>query len=176
MVIAPSPYESLSLLALEAFAVGQDFDSSEVLYPLLYSYGGRVANEQGKIVLVSAETRAAFNYLLQLFPEMPREVLGWGGADNNAALLGQKIAWTANPATIYAVAKMQKNPVADSIYHVPIPSGPSGRFRGTFAISLGVWKFSPHADLAKDLVRYVMQEENYAKLVAAVVIVVYNIG
>lgn len=150
-----------------AFAIGQDFDSSEVLYPLLYSHGGRVANEQGKIVLDSAETRAAFNYVLQIFPEMPREVLGWGGADNNAALLGKKIAWTANPATIYAVAKMQKNPVADSIYHVPIPSGPSGRFRGTFAISLGVWKFSPHADLAKDLIRYVMQEENYAKLVAA---------
>jgi multiple sugar transport system substrate-binding protein len=150
-----------------ACAVSQDFDSSEVLFPLLYSHGGRVANEQGKIVLDSAETRAAFNYLLQLFPEMPREVLGWSGADNNAALLAQKIAWTANPATIYAVAKMQKNPVADSIYHVPIPSGPAGHFRGTFAISLGVWKFSPHADLAKDLIRHLLQEETYAKLVAA---------
>jgi len=150
-----------------AAAISEDYDSDAFVYPVVWAFGGKLVDENGKIVANSPEVRSAFEYIKQLFEYMPQEVLGWKGADNNMLLLSGRGSWTINPPTIYASAKAKGLAIAEDIYHVLPPKGPAGQFVATWDISLGIWNFSPNADLAKDLVQFLMQPSNYRKLVEA---------
>ena len=148
-------------------AISQTFDANDGLYPILWAFGGRTVDERGEIVIDSDETAAAIEYVKRLFPLMPREVLGWDDTDNNRFLLSGVGSWTPNPPSIWATAKLQNLPIAADIDHLPLPRGPRGRFRSTNPLSFGVWNFSPNAELAKDLIRYLLQPENVARQVEA---------
>lgn len=150
-----------------AAAISQDYDSDGFLYPLLWSFGGKLVDEHGQIVANSQATREMFKYVKQLSQYMPQEVLGWSGADNNMFMLSGKGSWTINPPTIYATAKVKGLPIANDIVHVEPPIGPAGQFVATWDIALGVWNFSPHQELAKDLISFLLQKDNFKKLAEA---------
>lgn len=150
-----------------AAAISEDFDSDSFLYPMLWSFGGRTVDEQGKVIANSPQTRAMFEYLKKLYPYMPPEVKGWGGADNNVFMHSGMGSWTINPATIWSVAKLKNLPVVSQLDHALLPSGPAGRYIATWDISLGIWNFSPNVELAKDLIRYLLTKDNFYKQVSA---------
>jgi ABC-type glycerol-3-phosphate transport system substrate-binding protein len=150
-----------------ACAISADYDSDAFLYPLLWSFGGKLVDASGRIVADSAEVRAAFEYVRKLAKYMPKEIFGWGGADNNMLMLSGLCSWTINPPTIYATAKVKGLPIAEDISHVLPPKGPAGQFVATWDIALGIWSFSPHIDLAKDLILFLMKPQNYRILVEA---------
>jgi len=150
-----------------ASAIDMDFDASSFLYPLLWSFGGKTVDEQGNILVDSPETKAMFEYLKELHQYMPPEVTGWSGKDNNLYMQTGVGSWTVNCPTIYAVAKIKKLPIVSHLDHVPLPRGPAGRFVADWAISWGIWNFSPNIDLAKDLLTFLLQRENYSKQIAA---------
>ncbi|MBW1699149.1 MAG: extracellular solute-binding protein [Deltaproteobacteria bacterium] len=138
--------------------IAEDFDSYSSIYPLLLSFGGKPIDENNKIVIDSPQTRQALEYARELFPYMPREMLGWDGGGNNRFILSGVGSWTPNPPSIWAVAKLKKLHIAEKIDHVPMPAGPAGRFRGADFNNLGIWKFSPNIELAKDLIKFLMSK------------------
>ncbi len=148
-------------------AISQTFDANDALYPLLWSFGARTVDERGNVVIDSAETAAAVEYAKRLFRFMPREVLGWDDAANNRFMLAGAGSWTPNAPSIWAVAKLQRLPIAEKIDHVPMPRGPKGRFRSASTLALGIWRFSPNVELAKDLIRFLLRPENYGRQVEA---------
>ena len=149
------------------FALSETFDANDALYPVLWSFGGRTVDEKGKVVINSAETAAAIEYVKKLYKFMPREVLGWDDASNNVFMLNGTGAWTPNAPSVWAVARKDKMPVADKIDHVPLPAGARGQFRSASTLALGVWKFSPNIDLAKDLIRFLASKQNVSAQIAA---------
>lgn len=150
-----------------AFPISQTPDSNDILYPLLWAFGGRTVNEKGEVALDSSETARAIEYVKELFRYMPRDVLAWDDGSNNRFMLTGLGSWTNNPPSIWAAAKLDKLPIADQLDHVPLPRGPRGRFRTAGSYTCGVWKFSPNVDLAKDLIRYLLRPANMTRQVDA---------
>ncbi len=149
-----------------AFAISECFDSYDVLSPLLFSFGAGTVDEKGKVIINSSETAASIDYVKKLAKFMPRDVLGWDDASNNRFLLAGLGAWSPNAPSVWAVARKDKLPVADKLDHVPMPAGPKGAYRNANTLSLGVWKFSPNIDLAKDLVKYLIRKDNVQSQIA----------
>jgi len=145
----------------------ETYDANGSLYPLLWSFGGKVVDEKNNVVVNSPETKAALEYGKELFPYMPREMLGWDDAGNNRFLTSEVGSWTPNPPSIWAVSKIQKLPIAEKLDHVPMPGGPAGAFRVGDFNNLGIWKFSPNLKLAKDLILFLLDKENYTKQIVA---------
>lgn len=147
--------------------IAEDMDCYSSVYPLLLAFGAHPVDENDKIVIDSPETKKALEYARELFPYMPREMLGWDGGGNNRFLLSGVGSWTPNPPSIWAVAKLKKLPIAEKIDHVPMPAGPTGRYRMADFNNLGIWKFSPNIDLAKDLVKFLMSKGQLDKQLEA---------
>ncbi len=148
-------------------AISEAFDSVHFCYVLLWSHGAKAVDAKGNITINSPETAAAIEMAKRLYKFMPQDVLAWDEASNNRALMAGTCAWSINPPSIWAVAKRDKLPVADKLDHVALPAGPAGRFRTASCYSVGIWNFSPNVDLAKDLLRYLLQRENFLKQVEA---------
>ena len=149
------------------FAINDTFDANGGLFPILWSFGAKVVDEEGNIAINSPETRAAIKFVMELAKYMPQEVFAWDDAGNNKFMLSGYGSWTPNPPSIWAVAKIKGLPIADSLDHVPMPAGPAGQYRVGDFINLGVWKFSPNVDLAKDLIRFLLRPDNIVKQVEA---------
>lgn len=149
------------------FALRDTFDANGGLFPILWSFGAKVVDENGYVTVVSPETKAAIEYVMKLAKYMPPEAFAWDDAGNNRAMLAGTLSWTPNPPSIWASAVINNLPIAKSLDHVPMPSGPQGRFRVADYNSFGIWKFSKNVDLAKDLIRFLMRPDNVSKQVEA---------
>ena len=81
------------------FELGHGFgDNHGWLYPLLWSYGGREVEADGKtIVIDSDETARAIDYCRRLYKEtMLEDCLAWTDVNNNKAFLSEQISCTNN--------------------------------------------------------------------------------
>ena len=85
------------------FELGHGFgDNHGWLYPLLWSFGGREVEADGKtIVIDSDETARAIDYCRRLYKEtMLEDCLGWTDVNNNKAFLSEQISCTNNAELI----------------------------------------------------------------------------
>ena len=113
------------------FELGHGFgDNHGWLYPLLWSYGGREVDKDGKTVLIdSSETAAAVDFCRRFYKEtMFEDVLGWTDVNNNKAFFGEQISCTNNASSILVVAKRDFPEIAKVTDHALNPQGPKGRF------------------------------------------------
>ena len=81
------------------FELGHGFgDNHGWMYPLLWSYGGREVDKDGKTVLIdSDETAKAVDFCRRFYQEtMFEDVLGWTDVSNNKAFFGEQISCTNN--------------------------------------------------------------------------------
>jgi multiple sugar transport system substrate-binding protein len=145
------------------FAISQSGDSTRTLYPILWSFGARYVEEDGKTVAInSPATAAAVEYVKELYNDcMTPEVLSWDDASNNRFMLSGKGSWTRNAISIYVSAKEKNMPVADKFDHTIPPRGPERRLGVLAYHSLGVWKFSKNQDVAKEWIRFLFQPGNF---------------
>lgn len=145
------------------------FDGISTLSGILWCYGARAIEADGKTVAInSPETAAAMKYVKALYEEaMEPEVLSWDNTSNNRFLLSGKGAWIHNPPSHYLTAKEHKMPVAEHIYFHLSPQGPAGRHTPTIVRSLGIWKFSKHIPAAKEFIKFLLSPGNYSEFLMA---------
>src|SRR5437899_7101852 len=120
------------------FELGHGFgDNHGWLYPLLWSYGGREVEADGKtIVIDSDETARAVDFCRKFFQQtMFEDCLGWTDVNNNKAFLSEQISCTNNAESILWAAKKDFPDMAKVIDQSENPTGPKGRFH----------MLSPHA-------------------------------
>jgi len=149
--------------------ISQTPDAISTLGPIMWAYGAKAVDADGKTVTVnSPETAEAIEYVKRLYKEtMEPEVLSWDDSSNNRFLISGKGAWIANPPSPYLTAKTRNMPIAEEIYFQLMPAGPKGRHTTTFIRSLGIWKFSKNIEPAKEFVKFFFVEENYNDYVNA---------
>jgi multiple sugar transport system substrate-binding protein len=145
------------------FAISQTTDSVTTLYSILWSYGAKDVSEDGKTVAInSRQTEAAIDFVQALYTEaMDPAVLSWDNAANNQWLNSGKGSWIHNPISHYVVAKEKKMPVAEQTGFHPSPAGPAGRHTVGVPRSLGLWKFSKNAEVAKEFLRWFFEPAQY---------------
>jgi multiple sugar transport system substrate-binding protein len=110
-------------------------DGRSTNYPVLWAFGGKEFEEDGKTVaLNSPQTLAAVEWYVEAFKYMIPGVLAWLDPDNNQAFLSGKCSATVNVNTIYLAARAAapKDPamknIAENMDHGNWPRGPAGRF------------------------------------------------
>jgi len=149
------------------FEFTPDPDANDPLYSLLWSYGGSTVDEKNRVIINSPETAQAIDVAKRFFSTFPREVLGWDSASNNRFILSGAGAWTVNPPSIWISALKDFPDIAKVLDHAPMPSGPKGQFRFVNSFSLGVWKFGKNLELAKDLVRFLLEKKQFFNQITA---------
>lgn len=135
------------------------YDANDTLYPIMWSYGASTVNEKGEPAIDSPQTVKAIDYVEDLFPAMPKEILGWDDASNNRFMLSGLGSWTLNTPSVWIAALKDFPDIAGEFDHAPVPSGPAGQFRSPSSASLGIWKFSKNIELAKDLVKFLLGDK-----------------
>ncbi|MET1029264.1 MAG: ABC transporter substrate-binding protein [Dongiaceae bacterium] len=104
-------------------------DANNFCHWVMWSHGGQMVDENGKVVINSAETIAALNYAKDLYPTFIAGTESWLDVNNNRAFLAGQISMTANGVSLYYTAK--KDPataeLAADIRSSNFPIGPVGK-------------------------------------------------
>ena len=152
------------------FEIGHGFgDNHGWMYPLLWSYGGREVDRDGKTVLIdSSETAKAVDFCRKFYQEtMFEDVLGWTDVNNNKAFLGEQISCTNNASSILVVAKRDFPEIAKVTDHALNPQGPKGRYHLLNAQSLALLSYAPDQAAAKAFLRCLYDDKQLSRWLAA---------
>ncbi|MEK7446200.1 MAG: extracellular solute-binding protein [candidate division NC10 bacterium] len=149
-------------------------DAPTWAYPLLWSFGGAETDKSGKKVAINSKGALdSVKYMTALWKEGCDEGgLAWDDSNNNRAFHAGDISATLNGASIYIVAKRQKDKLKDEkgeplyldIDHALFPlAGGAGQFPLYFSNGHGVMKYGKNQKLAKDLLRWMHKRENFER-------------
>lgn len=150
-------------------------DSLSMWNPVLWAYGGKEANADGKSVAIdSKETRAAIAWAqgavkggFVVHPE-------WLDPDNNQAYHANRIAGSLNGASIYIREKVEFHHYDQVSDNAAVPAGPKSGNTMNLIMNHAVMKYSPEKETAKALLLYLMDKDNYLKWTDAAI--GYNAG
>jgi multiple sugar transport system substrate-binding protein len=153
------------------FEYGYGFgDNHGWMYPLLWSYGGREMDKDGKtVVLDSAETAKSVDFARTFFEKTQlQDVLGWTDVNNNRAFLAEQVSCTNNATSILQTAQKEFPKLVDVIGHAANPKGPSGeRFSLLNSWAFGAYTFAPDPEAAKALVKFLAREDVFSAWITA---------
>ena len=145
-------------------------DAPSFSYPLLWSFGGKEVDEDGKVAIDSEETLMACEYLTAFWDKCcDTSGLSWDDASNNRAFFAETIGATLNGASIYFAARHtpEKAPpgLADKIGHFLFPKGPAGQYSTILPFTHAIARYSKQKDAARDFIRFLMDKKNYERYI-----------
>jgi len=148
-------------------------DAPGFTYPYMWSWGGKEVEADGKTVVINSKgTIDSVKFMQGLWKDgMDEGGLAWDDTNNNRAFLSQTISATLNGASIYIETlrkpdqyKTEKGaPMNKDILHAPLPKGPAGQFGFHLLQSNMLMKYSKNQDAAKEFLKWLHTEANYAK-------------
>ena len=148
------------------FELGHGFgDNHGWLYPLLWSFGAREVDKDGKTVAIdSAETARAIDFAREFFQKtMFEDVLGWTDVSNNKAYLSEQISCTNNAESILYIAKRDFPEIGKATGQAQNPKGPTGeRFHMLNPLSHGIMSYTQDVQAAKDFMVWTMDPKQAA--------------
>jgi multiple sugar transport system substrate-binding protein len=142
-------------------ALGHSFgDPPTFCYPLLWAYGGREVDEQGKVAINSPETIAAVRALKDAWKDaFVEDGTGWDDNANNLAFAAEAISATTNGASIWWAAQRDKKPFMDDIGLSMLPAGPKGQNVFLVNNAYAIMGYSKNAEAAKAFIRWSMSDD-----------------
>lgn len=104
-------------------------DGNNYAHWLLWSHGGKMVDENGKVVINSPETIKALKYARELYQTFIPGTESWLDVNNNRAFLAGEISVTANGVSLYYAAKNDPKlaEMAADIKTTNLPIGPVGQ-------------------------------------------------
>ncbi|BCX16822.1 MAG: sugar ABC transporter substrate-binding protein [Geminicoccaceae bacterium] len=134
---------------------------------VLWGFGSALIDEESRVIINNPKTKEALLYAKALFETFVPGTLSWLDPSNNKAFLAGEISLTTNGISIYYAAKTSKDAalqaLADDIEHGDYPVGPVGYpTQGALVINAIILKSSKYPNAAKEYLRFMMEEEQYA--------------
>ena len=131
---------------------------------LIWSHGGFLVDDAGKVAINSKETLNALNYLKELYPTFVSGTLSWNDVSNNRAYAANELFLTANGVSMYFAIK--KDPatqaIADDTEHAPLMQGIIGKQpQSALVLNAMLFKHSKYQNAAKAYLTYMMEAEQY---------------
>ncbi|MGI6130441.1 MAG: ABC transporter substrate-binding protein [Bacillota bacterium] len=155
------------------YGVGSTYNRSDdgenVVRTILWAFGSRMTAEDGRTVTFnSPETLAAVKYMAELSKAtMPPGIMGWTDPSNNEAWIAGEIGITFGPPSIYWQVQNPPHPLGPHTVMAAPPVGPAGGAIMCQPWTFAVFKKTKNPDLAKDLVRHLMEKENLWEYIEA---------
>ena len=143
-------------------------DSLWDVMSVIWPYGGALVDEQGRPAFDSEGAVTGFKLINAMYNEhkiIPRGTLSWDNSANNKAYQSGQIAYCLNPTSIYSSLIKDNSPLLEKTGLYSAPGGPAGRHRGLYTDYYGAFTKSPNPDLAKGLIEYFLQPDNYSKFI-----------
>lgn len=137
-------------------------DGNNYAHWLLWSHGGKMVDESGKVTINSPETLAAVNYAKSLYETFIQGTESWLDINNNRAFLAGQVSLTANGVSLYYAAKKDAAlaELAADIRTTNFPVGPVGQsveLHQTSSILL--FKHSKYPEAAKAYLKFMMEAD-----------------
>ncbi len=141
-------------------------DANGFCYWLLWSHGGFLVDENGKVAINSKETIAALKYAKELYPTMIPGTLAWNDSANNKAYAAGRLGLTFNGVSIYYVLKnspdKRLNAIAADTNHQTVPFGVvKSRPQTALVVNAMLFRHSKYPNAAKDYLRFMMEAPQY---------------
>jgi multiple sugar transport system substrate-binding protein len=148
-----------------AFALGNATgDANTWCQWIVWAHGGKLVDQNNKVVIDSPETLKALEYVKELYPTFAPGTLSWLDPNNNKAYLDNQISLTNNGISIYFAAKNSPDAklkeIAADTYHANMPVGPVGKpteFQLFF--NQMIFKYTKYPKAAKEFLRFMMEPE-----------------
>jgi multiple sugar transport system substrate-binding protein len=131
---------------------------------MLWSHGGALVDDDGKVAINSKETLTALNYVKELYPTFVSGVMSWNDISNNRAYSSGELFLTSNGVSLYFSLKNDPatKPIADDTEHAPLVRGLAKTAPMAAQILNGmVFKHSKVQNAAKAYLAYMMEAEQY---------------
>jgi multiple sugar transport system substrate-binding protein len=147
-------------------ALGNATGDSGWCHWLVWAFGGQLVDKNSKVIIDSAETLKALEYVKELYPSFIPGTLSWLDPNNNKAFLDSQISVTNNGISIYYVAKNSQDPkikeMAADINHAAFPIGPVGvPTEYHLFFNQMVMKYTKFPQAAKEFLRFMMEAEQF---------------
>ena len=149
------------------FALGNAIgDGTTWCHWLVWSHGGKLVDESGRVTINSKQTVAALEYARELYPTLVPGTLSWLDPSNNKAFLAGQVSLTYNGISIYYAAKNSPDPalkaIAVDMQHAHFPVGPVGRPTelSPFAPAW-VFNYTRYPNAAREYLRFMLERDRY---------------
>ena len=154
------------------FALGHAVGDAGWTDWVLWGFGSSVIDENSQVVIDNPQTIEALEYAKELFATFIPGTLSWLDPSNNKAFLAGEVGLTGNGISIYYAAKNSDDAdvkaLAEDIYHGNYPVGPVGfPTQGALVINAMIFGFTPSPNAAREYLRFMIEEEQYAPWQAA---------
>ncbi|MGO4337923.1 ABC transporter substrate-binding protein [Labrys sp. KB_33_2] len=136
-------------------------DGNNYAHWLLWSHGGKMVDESGKVTINSPETIASIKYAKSLYETFIPGTESWLDINNNRAFLAGQVSLTANGVSLYYAAKKDAKlkDLAADIRTVNFPVGPVGQkvelHQTTSAL---LFKHSKYPEAAKAYLKFMYED------------------
>jgi multiple sugar transport system substrate-binding protein len=168
-------HDSVKKCAAIGKPIGQTFaqtfgDAPTFFYPLMWSYGGKEVQDDGKTVAInSKETIEAVKFAKALWDDgLDHRAASWDDSGNNTAFLADELSSTLNGASIFFVGagldgKNAPKPWADQMDHYLLPKGPAGQVAWFLDHTHGIPTYvkGKNLDASKEFIRWIMDPAQY---------------
>lgn len=131
---------------------------------LVWSHGGFLVDEEGKVVINSKQTVEALKYAAELQQTLLPGTLAWGDASNNRAYSAQECFLTQNGVSLYFTLKSDPATaaLAADTGHAFMPKGAmSSAPQTVLTINAMVFKHTRFPNAAKAYLAFMMEREQY---------------
>lgn len=141
-------------------------DAPNYAHWLLWTHGGALVDEQGRVTLDSPETLRAMDYARALQDTMISGTMSWDGASNNRAFISGQIGLTQNGVSVYYALKTATDAtqaaLAPDTDHAESPYGMAAKVPQPALVLAGMIPRHTRApNAAKEYLRFMMEAEQY---------------
>ncbi len=147
------------------FALGHAVgDANSFCNWVIWSHGGYLVDEAGKVAINSKETIDALNYLKELYQTFIPGTTAWNDISNNRAYSAQELWLTANGVSLYFSLKNDPAtaPIAEDTQHQLMPKGRLSVPAMTgLTLNAMVFKHSKFPNAAKAFLQFMLEHEQH---------------
>ncbi len=140
-------------------------DGNNYAHWLLWSHGGKMVDESGKVVINSPETMKAIEYAQELYKTFIPGTESWLDVNNNRAFLAGELGVIANGISAYNTAKTNKDndpklaEIAKDIRTTNLPIGPVGQSVELHQTTVAViFNYTPYPNAAKAYLQFMFED------------------
>ena len=133
------------------------WDSEVSFTAMLWAFGGKTWDEEGKPAINSPETRQLLDFIKSAWDAgvIPPDGPTWDDGGNNRAYQSEIVGMTLNTGSILRYLQTEDQALLEKTAVIPIPAGPAGRFVSGYYYQWGVFSTSAHPELCLDLLEHI---------------------
>lgn len=131
---------------------------------MLWSHGGALVDDDGKVAINSKETLNALNFVKELYPSFVSGTMSWNDISNNRAYASNELFFTSNGVSLYFSLKNDPatKAIADDTEHAPLVKGLADTAPMSATVLNGmVFKHTKFPNAAKAYLAFMMEAEQY---------------